>query len=410
MKRIGFSGKILVLLKLCAAGLIIGVLGGLISAIFYHLLSFVTGLRETAPWVILILPLGGIVIVMLYRVFGIKEDCGTNTVIESLENNGKLGFAVAPLIFVSTAITHLLGGSAGKEGAAIQLGGVAASRLSDFWHVKNEERTVFIMCGMGAMFAGMFSTPLTAAFFVMEFKSNKKTLALAPLPCLISAIAAKSVSSFLGVAEENFALKSDISFSFGLIGKILVLSIGIYLLGVAVCFIFSKMKKWAKMLISNSFYRIVLGAVLIILLSICVGDMRYNGSGIDMAIAAAEGRVQWFDFILKIVFTAITLAAGFKGGEIVPTFCIGATFGCVLGGLLGLDFGLAAALGLTGLFCCATSSPVSAVFLGIELFGFSVLPYLIIVCIFLWLLPKKGGLFVNRFFESPLLHIIKKAK
>ncbi len=388
-------------LKLCGLGLLIGVLGGLTSAVFSHLLSFVTVLRESASWLIFLLPIGGVAIVLLYRAFGMKDSYGTNSLIESIKNKGEIRPVVAPLIFLSTAITHLFGGSAGKEGAAIQLGGAAASGISNVLRLKDDERTVFITCGMSAMFAGMFGTPLTAAFFVLEFRSNRKILSLSLLPCFISAIAAKSVSSLLGVVESTVALKEIAPFSFGLLSKVLVLSIGIYLLGICMCFIFSSTKAWAKKLLPDSFLRILLGAVLLIILTVCVGDMRYNGSGMDMAMTAIKGNSDWFDFILKIVFTAVTLAVGFKGGSIVPTFCIGATFGCFLGGVLGLDMGLAAVLGLVGLFCCATNSLVSAVFLGIELFGFAALPYLIIVCIILWLLPTKDSLFVNRFFVSP---------
>lgn len=400
MERGNSLKAILAFLKLCALGLLMGIAWGLISAVFSQLLSFVTNLREENTWLILLLLIGGIATVLLYRALRIKEDYGTNTLIEGLKSSGEIKPIVAPLIFISTVITHLFGGSAGKEGAAIQLGGAAASGFSKLLKLKENERTVFIMCGMSAMFAGMFGTPLTAAFFILEFKANKKIISLAALPCFISAIIAKVISSFSGVTKETAHLKST-PFSFGLIMKVLILAIGIYLLGISMCFILDKSKLWAKKLISNSLIRIAVGAVLIIVLTAIVGDMRYNGSGMNMAIDAIEGKSDWFDFILKLLFTAVTVSVGFKGGEIVPTFCIGATFGCVFGGLLGLDVVLAAALGLVGLFCCATNSLLSAVFLGIELFGFSALPYLIIVCIILWLLPTKKCLFINRFFESP---------
>lgn len=407
MKCVNFSKTIVVFLKLCLFGLFAGIGGGLISVAFSYSLSFATNLREASPWVVLLLPIGGIAIVALYRSFGMSEDYGTNALIESLKNNREINPLLAPLIGIATTITHLFGGSAGKEGAAIQLGGAAASGLSNVLRLKNEERSVFIMCGMGAMFAGMFGTPLAAAFFILEFKTDKKVLSLAVLPCFIAATAAKIVASFLGVAEKAFSLKNAIPFSFASIGKVLVLSLGIYLLGVSMCLIFDQAKKRAKRAVPNSFLRIVIGAVLIVIFTVCVGDMRYNGSGMSMAIMAIEGKADWFDFILKIVFTAVTLAAGLKGGEIVPTFCIGATFGCVLGSLLGLDAGLSAALGLVGLFCCATNSLVSAALLGIELFGVSALPPLLVVCLVLWLLPNHYGLFVNRVFQSPFSKKLK---
>lgn len=383
--------------------LLIGLFGGLLSAIFSHLLTFVTSLREIAPWLLLLLPVGGIATVILYRTFHMKEYGGTNQLVQCLKNNHKIKPATAPLIFIATAITHLFGGSAGREGAALQLGGSFASTVSDFLRLKDDERTTFVMSGMSAVFAGMFGTPLTAAFFVLEFKLNKKSLSLSLLPCLISAIVAKQISAFMGVLKETAYLKTTLLFSVSSLGKVVALAIGLGLLSVVMCFVFAKAQWGAQKIVSNSYLRIVLGAIIIIGLTALVGDMRYNGSGMDMALSAIEGEANRFDFILKIIFTAITLAAGFKGGQIVPTFCVGATFGCVFGNLLGLDARFSAALGLVGLFCCATNSFVSAVFLGIELFGFSALPYFIIVCLVLWLLPTSPCLFENRLFKSPFV-------
>ena len=401
MKSIDCRKNFFSVLKLSALGLLAGAFCGLFSAAFFHLLSFSTHLREKAVWLLLLLPIGGVVIVWIYRFFGMKDGYKTNTLIENIKNKTEIPAIVAPLVFVCTIITHLFGGSAGKEGAAIQLGGAAASGISKFLRLDNHERSAFITCGMGAMFAGMFGTPITAAFFVLEFKADKKTASLALAPCFISAFTAKTVASFLGVTENIIKLKNDVSFSPLFFVKILALTIGIYLLGAVMCFILSKTKAWAKRLLPNPFIRILFGSLLLIALTVCVGDMRYSGSGMDMALAAVGGNADWYDFILKIIFTAITVSAGFIGGEIVPTFCIGATFGCILGSVLGLDVSLAAVLGLTGLFCCATNSLFSAVFLGVELFGFSILPYLTLLCVLLWLLPSKYSLFQNRFFVSP---------
>lgn len=408
MKRINFPKMLLWPLKLYILSLLIGILGGLVGAAFSHLLSFVTGLREAAPWLVLLLPIGGVAIVVLYRIFGMEEYGKTNKIIQCLKNKEEIKAIAAPLIFVSTAITHLFGGSAGREGAAIQLGGAGASAVSNVFRLKNDQRTALIMSGMSAVFAGVFGTPLTAAFFILEFRSSRKTFSLAILPCFIAAIVAKTISSLMGVAEETVHLNHDMPFSFSSLGKVIVLSVALSLLGVAMCFIFDKAEVWAEKVMPNSFLRVVLGAMLIVALTAVVGDMRYNGSGMNMAIAAVEGKADWFDFILKIVFTAITLSAGFKGGEIVPTFCVGATFGCVFGGILGLDVGLSAALGLIGLFCCATNSPLSAMVLGIEMFGLGALPYFIVICIILWLLSVNNGLFENRFFKSPILVRMKK--
>lgn len=409
MKLIDFAKKLLLPLKLCALGALAGILGGLVGTAFSYLLSFVTDLRESTPWLILFLPLGGVLTVLVYRYFKMDAHRGVNEIIPQLKSGSKIRAVAAPLIFVSTAITHLFGGSAGKEGAALQIGGAGGAAVSDVLRLKGRCRTVFIMSGMCALFASVFGTPLTALFFVLEFKVSKRTLPWAALPCFIASMVAKKCASLSGVAEERINLDFAASFSPILILKILVLAIGIALAGAVMCFTFEKGKEWAKKAISNPLIRTLAFSLLIILLTAAVGDMRYNGSGMHMAISAVEGNSDWYDFLLKILFTSVTIAAGFKGGEIVPAFCVGATFGCFFGGVLGLDVGLAAALGLVGLFCCAANSFVGAVFLGIELFGFSVLPYVALICVPLWLLSSPKGLFENRLFTSPLLALRKKA-
>ena len=408
MNCVDSENKFLLCAKLCILGLLAGALGGCAGAAFSLLLAFVTHLREATPWLLLLLPLGGVVTVLLYRTFALENHRGTNEIIQCVKNESKISGFLAPLIFVSTAVTHLLGGSAGREGAALQLGGSGASAVSNVFKLKGTLRTIFIMCGMSAVFSGVFGTPFTAAFFILEFKANKKIFCFAALPCLISALVAKTCASLLGAAEEAIKLNHTATFSVSVIIKIIALAIGLGIIGWVMCFVFEKSHHWAKKIISNAIVRTLVFALIVVGLTAWVGDMRYNGSGMEMAIGAVEGKVNWFDFILKIVFTSVTLAAGFKGGEIVPTFCVGATFGCFFGGILGLDVGLAAALGLVGLFCCATNSFLSAIVLGVELFGFGALPYFVVVCIVLWLLSANDGLFENRFFKSPILIKLKK--
>lgn len=410
MEKNNFKNILYQLLKLSALGVLMGVLGGFVGGCFSLLLAFVTDVRSSAPWVILLLPLGGIITVLLYRICRMSEHGGTNEIICSLSDKRPIKAATAPLIFISTAITHLFGGSAGREGAALQLGGSIAATLSDALRLKEKEKTVFIMSGMSAVFAGVFGTPLTAAFFVLEFRLSRKIILPAILPCFISAAIAQRVASLMGAAGETAHIKNIADFSFHTVIGIIALALSLCVLGRVMCFCFHKAGPFAKKLLKNPFLRSVIGALIVIALTAAVGDMRYNGSGMNMAIAAIEGNAQWFDFILKILFTFVTLAAGFKGGEIVPTFCIGATFGCVMGSILGLDSGFCAALGLVGLFCCATNSFVSAIFLGIEMFGFAMLPYLLIICIIICLLPNKNGLFKLRHCSSVFYVIKNKCK
>ena len=176
------------------------------------------------------------------------------------------------------------------------------------------------------------------------------------------------------------------------------------------CLAFHKTGHLMTRLISNAFLRTALAAAVIIALTAIVGDMRYNGSGMSMAILAIEGKADWFDFILKIVFTAVTLAAGLKGGEIVPTFCVGATFGCVVGGLLGLDPGFAAALGLVGLFCCATNSPFASIVLSIEMFGGANLYIFALTCVICFVLSGHSGLYASQIIQFAKAEEIVKSE
>ena len=405
-----FKKTLFSILKLCLLGVIIGMLGGLVGGAFALLLSFVADTRESASWIILLLPLGGIVTVALFKLFRLSDFSGTNEVLNRLKNNKPINSAVAPLLFICTAITHLFGGSAGKEGAALQMGSSIASSFATVFRLKDNERAVFVLSGMSAVFAGAFGTPLTAAIFVLEFKFNKKINSLALLPCFISAIISKTVAVLIGAGGKAIHLTGTIPFTFFSFVKILVLAIGLCLLGKVMCFLFHKPAIFLKNLISNPFLRITLGSFVIILLTAIIGNMRYNGSGMDLAIKAIGGNANWYDFILKMIFTAITLAVGFKGGEMVPTFCIGATFGCVFGSILGLNSGVCAALGFIGLFCCATNSPISAILLGIEMFGFVNLPYYFIVCIILWPLSVKDSLLTNRFFQPITIKKLNQCK
>ena len=407
MKNMTLKKIFFAVFKWCAFSVLIGTHGGLVSTCFAHVLSFVTELRKAEPWLILLLPVGGIATVLLYRIFGMHNFGGTDEIITCLTDKKPVRTIAAPLIFLSTAITHLFGGSAGREGAALQLGGSGAAALCRALHIKENDQAIVIMSGMSAVFAGLFGTPLTATFFVLEFKLGFKAISRAIFPCFATSVIATKIASALAVGAETAKINTVDAFTLATIAKILFLALGLSIVGRLLCVAFHKTGQWMSRLISNDFLRTVLATAAIIALTAIVGDMRYNGSGISMALTAVEGKAEWFDFILKIIFTALTQSAGLKGGEIVPTFCVGATFGCFFGGLLGLDPGFAATLGLVGLFCCTTNSPISAVFLGIEMFGFSALPHFIIICIILWLLSGNNGLFKNRFFKSPIFSRIK---
>ena len=385
-----------------------GFLGGLLGAGFSHALQFVTELRTAHPWILWFLPIGGLATIALYRSFKMSGNRGANEIIEAILRHKPVKAAVAPVIFLSTAITHLVGGSAGREGAALQLGGSVASLLSSGLRLKEEERTVLIMSGMSAVFAGLFGTPLTATFFTMEFESVGTIFSPALLPCYLAAFTASRVAASFGVHAEIFPLENAVPFTALTNFHILLLSAGISLVGIAMCYLFHRADHLAHKKIPNTWVRITAGGVLLLAMTLLVGDQRYNGAGMDMAMAALNGQAHGYDFLLKLLFTAITLAAGFKGGEIVPTFCIGATFGCFIGSLLGMDTGFAAALGLIGLFCCVTNSPISAIVLSVEMFGSANLSTFAFVCVIVFVLSGNWGLYSSQIIQFSKARLVRK--
>ncbi len=400
LERIKYPGKFFKrLFKWGGLGLLTGVFGGLVGALFAHTLSFVTGLRNANPWLILLLPVGGLATVGIYRLFGMRNNRGTNEIIDAILNNRPVKVLVAPVIFLATAITHLFGGSAGREGAALQLGGAGASALAKLFRLKGEERTVLIMSGMSAVFAGLFGTPLTATLFTMEFESVGTIFSPALLPCYLSAFTASTIASLLGVHPEGMALNEVFSLNAVNDVKLLVLSIAIGLMGIVMCWVLHFAQHKAEHLLPNPWIRILVGAAVIIAMTLLVGSGRYNGAGMEVALEAIEGHANWYDFALKLLFTAVTLAAGFKGGEIVPTFCIGATFGWLMGTLLGMDPGFAAAFGLIGLFCAVTNSPVAAIVLSVEMFGSANLHVFALVCVIVFVMSGKWGLYSSQIFR-----------
>ena len=386
-------------LKWGALGVLMGVLGGLLGAGFHHALHFVTHVRSEHTWLIFLLPVGGVLTVAIYRLFKMQGNKGTNEIIDATLDGHPVSPMVAPSIFLATAITHLFGGSAGREGAALQLGGSTASMLAKLFKLGAEERKVMVMAGMSAVFAGLFGTPLTATLFCMEFESVGTFFSPALLPCFLSAFVASRVSLALGVHAETFFLTEEYAMTISNCWQYLVLAVLVSLLGIAMCWVFHQAEHFAAHHLPNPFVRIIVGGVIITVLTLLVGDHRFNGAGMDMALKAVGGEADWYSFLMKMLFTAVTLSAGFKGGEIVPTFCIGATFGCVLGGLLGLNPGMAAALGLVGLFCCATNSPFASIVLSIEMFGSTNLYLFAFVCVVCFVLSGTSGLYASQIIQ-----------
>ena len=310
----------IIVIRWCILSVLMGIIGGLLGAGFHHVLHFVTHIRSEHMWLIFLLPLGGLLTVLIYRHPQMKVNKGTNEIIEATLDGHSVSAMVAPSIFCATAITHLFGGSAGREGAALQLGGSAASFLAKCFKLRQSNRRILVTAGMSAVFAGLFGTPLTAMIFCMEFESVGTFFSPALLPCFLSAFVASRVSLAFGVHAEGYLLTESFSMTLANCWQYVVLAVLVSMVGILMCTVFHKAEHFAAHHIPNPFVRIAIGGVLITVMTLLVGDHRFNGAGMDMALNAVQGNADWYSFLLKMLFTAVTLAAGFKGGEIVPTF------------------------------------------------------------------------------------------
>ena len=242
-------------------GVLMGLIGGVLGAVFHHALHFVTHLRLEHTWLVLLLPVGGLLSVAWYQVLKLKRNRGTNEIIDAVLGGEELKPQIAPGIFGAAMLTHLFGGSAGREGAALQLGGSAASFLSKYLGLKRQSRRVLIMAGMSSVFAGLFGTPLTAALFCMEFESVGTIFSPALLPCYIAAFTASSVSSLLGVHAEGYLLENAAVISLGNLWAYLLLAILISLLGVVMVRVFHGAEHLAAHHVKNPWVRIFAGGV-----------------------------------------------------------------------------------------------------------------------------------------------------
>ncbi len=371
------------------AGLVVGLLG----TVFHFGLSFVTILREQNSWLIFLLPVGGLAIVGLYHLLHDEKDTGTNLVISAIHSGDKLPFVMAPLIFVSTLITHLTGGSAGREGAALQMGGSIGSAIGKLFRFDEKDKHVMIMCGMSAAFSALFGTPMAAAIFSMEMISVGVMYYIALVPCVISSLVAHGIAVSFGIAPEAFPLAQLPSFNLENAVKISILAILCALLSILFCVILHQTEHLYKRFFKNPYIRVFVGGCLVVILTLIVGSAEYNGSGMNIIEKCMEGQVQPEAFFLKIVFTALTIGCGFKGGEIVPSFCTGAAFGCLFGNLVGFSPSLSAAIGMTSVFCGVTNCPITSLLISFELFGYEGMPYYLLAVAFSYMLSGYFGLY-----------------
>ncbi len=360
------------------AALAVGAVCGLLGGLFAMAVEWATHARGEYAFLPWLMPVAGLAIAGLYRLLRLPLSIGTDEIISTVRTQERVPLAMAPAIFLSTVLTHLTGGSAGREGAALQLGGSIGAGMARILPLEkagekaeNDAVRIFQLCGMAALFSALFGTPLAATVFVVEIIEVGRINGRALLPCLISAITAKLVALAIGAPAEVFPLAASLATAEPLpLLKTAMLGVACAIVAILFCTVMHRSSKLFRRLIPNDFLRVVAGAAAVIALALLVGTQDYRGGGMHVIHAALMGEsVHPAAFLLKIAFTALSLGAGFKGGEIVPSFFIGACLGSTLAALIGFPPALGAAVGIIGLFCGVTNAPLASMLLAVELFG-----------------------------------------
>lgn len=385
-------------------GAITGVVCGLVGAVFHMGIDWATAYRTGHDWMIFLLPFAGLLIVFCYHVAGLPNDPGTNLVLASIQSKVHIPIKLAPLIFIGTVITHLFGGSSGREGAALQIGGSIGEALGHIFRLRSGDITIIIICGMAGVFASLFGTPIAATVFSMEVVSVGVIHYSAFVPAIVSSAIAYGITVKFGIAHPVYPTLILPELNVFLFLKVIMLAMVCGLVSMLFCWTIHEAAHAYKKTMVNDYVRIFIGGCMIIALTLLCGTRLYNGQGSEGIMLALTGESPKAAFLLKIIFTAITIGAGFKGGEIIPAIFVGASLGNVVAPLLGMDPGLGAALGMVALFCSVVNCPLASILLSIEMFGHSCVLLFCVACAVSYVFSGYYGLYSNQEIMYDKLH------
>lgn len=390
--------RVLVLWLVLAAA--VGLVCGGVGTAFHLSVEAVTELRGEHGWILWLLPLAGLVIVALYK--GTRcEGMGTNNVIRAVQSGEAVSPLLVPAIFLGTVLTHLCGGSAGREGAALQMGGSIGYNVGRLFHLSDHDRRTATVCGMAAFFSALFGTPLAATLFAMMVEDVGLTFSVAFVPGFLAALVAYGVSLACGISPTRFALADAPALTADAVLKVMVLGAACAVVSRLFCGLLHFTEHELPKRLPDPWVRAAVGGIAVVALSYLMGVGRYNGAGMGVIAAAVEqGEALPWDFLCKALLTAVTLASGFKGGEVVPSFYIGATFGCAVGPLLGLPAGFSAAVGLVAVFCGATNTLIPSILMAYELFQGEGLELVALGCGVCYMLSGYHGLYSSQTFVT----------
>ncbi|MBR0209249.1 MAG: chloride channel protein [Firmicutes bacterium] len=391
-------------LQWCVYAVVVGVVCGTIAAAFGMVIDAATAARQKYDWLVWLMPVAGLAIVGMYHLSGITKPLGTNRVLLAVKEEEGVAIRMAPLIYISSMLTHLTGGSSGREGAALQIGGSVANFIGRQFKLSHLDLRTITMCGMAAGFSGLFGTPLAAGIFAMEIADGTLHYAVL-LPCMLSSIVARVTAEKFGIQAAAFTVTGYPGLTLHSVLAVLVFGVMCALLSILFVEVLHCIDWTYAQYLKNPYLRIAVAGLIVAAGTTLLGTRDYNGAGTEVIVRALAGEARPEAFLLKILFTALTLEAGFKGGEIVPTFFIGATFGCTFAPLVGLDPSFAAALGMTALFCGVTNCPIASMLLSFELFGGQGLVLFALCCSMSYMLSGHFSLYTAQRLEQDKFHL-----
>ncbi|MCJ8014796.1 voltage-gated chloride channel family protein [Paenibacillus sp. KQZ6P-2] len=386
----------------------VGILSGSASAIFLIALEYVTDTRLQNPWLLYLLPLGGALVSFLYWKFGKNSAKGNNLIIEQIHNgNEAIPLRMAPLVLFGTLITHLFGGSAGREGTAVQMGGSLAERFGKWIKAGPVDRKILLMCGISGGFGSVFGTPLAGTVFGLEVAAIGLIQYEALLPCFTASFVGHLVTTQLwGAHHVHYPQMIAPELSLTVLLKVTAASLVFALASICFSELTHALKKLFAKVFHNPMLKSVVGGMLIIGLVFIIGSREYLGLSIPLLTDAFHQDVPTFAFLWKLIFTSITLGAGFQGGEVTPLFVIGATLGHTLADLFHMYGPFLAALGFIAVFCGATHTPIACFLMGIELFGSDGAVYMFIACLVSYLFSGYSGIYTSQRIGISKSHLI----
>ena len=403
--------SLIYLLKWILICLTLGAIVGSISAFFLLSLDWATNYRESHLWIIALLPLGGLIIGLSYHYYGSSVVKGNNLLIEEFHSPKKvIPFRMVPLVLFGTIVTHLFGGSAGREGTAVQIGGAIADRFTKILKLSKRDRKILLIAGISAGFASVFGTPLAGGIFALEVLILGRIRLDAIIPSFMAAIFANYFCESWDVTHTQYTITTVAEMTpMNLLWAVLA---GI-IFGL-VAMLFSKSTHfWGNLFSKKIKYpplRPFIGGAILAIAIYSMGTTKYIGLGIPTIVDAFNIDLNSYDFLLKILFTSFTLGAGFKGGEVTPLFFIGAALGNVLIWFIPLPMALLAGMGFVAVFAGATNTPIACTVMGIELFGIDSGVFIALACSVAYLFSGHTGVYTSQIIGSPKLDLFMREK